>query len=87
MLFMTPTTTLQVRMPQQLRDDAESALQSMGLDLPTAVRLYLTKITQTRRIPFALEAEPPAELIQVDRETQERMDRVARVWKKARVRR
>ena len=29
----------------------------MGLDLPTAVRLYLTKVAKTRRIPFPLEAE------------------------------
>ena len=77
----TASTTLQVRLPRVLRDGAASALEEMGLDLPTAVRLYLTKVAKTRRIPFALEAEPAAEAIPVDRATQTRMDRIAKAWK------
>ena len=76
------TTTLQVRLPRALRDNASSALEEMGLDLPTAVRLYLTKVAKTRRIPFPLEAEPIAEVLEVDRATQLRMDRIAKSWKK-----
>jgi len=81
-LMTVASTTLQVRLPRSLRDDASSALEQMGLDLPTAVRLYLTKVARTRRIPFALEAEPVAEVVQVDRATQARMDRIAKAWKK-----
>ncbi len=77
------STTLQVRLPRSLRDDALSVLEEMGLDLPTAVRLYLTKVARTRRIPFALEAEPTVEAVKVDRAIQARMDRVGRAWKKA----
>ena len=85
---MTSTsTTLQVRLPQALRDSASSALEEMGLDLPTAVRLYLTKVAKTRRIPFPLEAEPIAEVVEVDRATQLRMDRIAKNWKKTKNRR
>ena len=76
------STTLQVRLPRALRDSASSALEEMGLDLPTAVRLYLTKVAKTRRIPFPLEAEPLAEVVEVDRATQARMDRIAKNWKK-----
>ena len=76
------STTLQVRLPRELRDSASSALEEMGLDLPTAVRLYLTKVAKTRRIPFPLEAEPIAEVLEVDRATQLRMDRIAKSWKK-----
>jgi DNA-damage-inducible protein J len=76
------STTLQVRLPRELRDNASSALEEMGLDLPTAVRLYLTKVAKTRRIPFPLEAEPIAEVLEVDRATQLRMDRIAKSWKK-----
>ncbi len=80
---MTSTsTTLQVRLPRELRDNASSVLEEMGLDLPTAVRLYLTKVAKTRRIPFPLEAEPIAEVLEVDRATQLRMDRIAKSWKK-----
>ena len=85
---MTSTsTTLQVRLPRALRDNASSALEEMGLDLPTAVRLYLTRVAKTRRIPFPLEAEPIAEVVDVDRATQLRMDRIAKSWKKAKNRR
>jgi DNA-damage-inducible protein J len=77
----TASTTLQVRMPRALRDGAASVLEEMGLDLPTAVRLYLTKVAKTRRIPFTLEAEPAAEVVEVDRATQTRMDRIAKAWR------
>jgi DNA-damage-inducible protein J len=84
---MTSSTTLQVRLPRALRDNASSVLEEMGLDIPTAVRLYLTKVAKTRCIPFALEAEPVAEVVEVDRSTQARMDRIAKSWKKTRNRR
>ena len=86
-IMTSASTTLQVRLPQALRDSASSALEEMGLDLPTAVRLYLTKVAKTRRIPFPLEAEPIAEVVEVDRATQARMDRIAKNWKKTKNRR
>jgi DNA-damage-inducible protein J len=75
--------TLQVRIPEQLRADADSVLADIGIDLPTAVRLYLTKIVQTRSIPFSLEASPiRIEQIPVDVETQAQMDSIATEWKR-----
>ena len=77
--------TLQIRLPEQLRDQAGAVLADMGLDLPTAVRLYLTKVVQTRSIPFALEATGvTVEALEVEAETQTQMDQVAAVWKKRR---
>ena len=73
--------TLQIRIPEQLRADADSVLADMGLDLPTAVRLYLAKIVQTRSIPFSLEASPNrVEQLPVDVETQAQMDAIATEW-------
>ncbi|MEI6278622.1 MAG: type II toxin-antitoxin system RelB/DinJ family antitoxin [Verrucomicrobiae bacterium] len=72
--------TLQIRLPQELREEADSVLGAIGLDMPTAVRLYLTKIVQTRSIPFALEAGP-VEVMSVDVETQTRMNAVATAWR------
>ena len=72
--------TLQIRLPQELRDEADSVLGAIGIDMPTAVRLYLKKIVQTRSIPFALEAGP-VEVIPVDEATQTRMDGVASAWR------
>jgi DNA-damage-inducible protein J len=80
------STTLQVRLPVKLRDEASAILEEMGLDLPTAIRLYLTKVVRTRRIPFELEANPvveTVEAIEVDETLQGRMDRIGNAWKKA----
>ncbi len=85
---MTSTsTTLQIRLSRKLRDSAASALEEMGLDLPTAVRLFFTNVAKTRRIPFLLEADPTAEVVEVDPSTQASMDRIAKVWKKTKPRR
>ena len=86
-IFMAiASTTLQVRLPVKLRDEASVTLEEMGLDLPTAIRLYLTKVVKTRRIPFELEADPvveAVEAIEVDEALQGRMDRIGTAWKKA----
>lgn len=75
--------TLQVRIPARLRADADSVLADIGMDMPTAVRLYLTKIVQTRSIPFALEAAGVrVEAVAVNAETQTQMDGVAAAWKR-----
>jgi DNA-damage-inducible protein J len=78
------TTTIQIRVPVQLRDEVSAVLDSMGLDLPTAIRVYLSKVVQTRRIPFALEAEPAAEAIPVDAAIQSKMDAIGEAWRKIR---
>jgi DNA-damage-inducible protein J len=77
------STTLQIRVPIQLRDEVAGILDSIGLDLPTAIRVYLSKVAQTRRIPFTLEADPAPELVPVDESIQTKMDAIAQAWKKA----
>lgn len=73
--------TLQIRIPDQLRADADSVLADIGLDLPTAVRLYLTRVVQTRSIPFPLEASSiRVEAIAVNADMQKQMDEIATAW-------
>lgn len=48
---------LQVRMDRDLKDSAEEVFAEIGLDATTAVRLFFTKVAQTRSIPFLLRAE------------------------------
>mgnify|MGYP005844622799 CR=1 FL=1 len=76
--------TLQVRLSDDLRTDADIVLNEIGLDMPTAVRLYLNKIVQTRSIPFPLEASNhvSVEELSVDANTQKKMDSVADAWRK-----
>lgn len=75
--------TLQIRLPNELRDQADSVLSEIGLDMPTAIRIYLNKIVHTRSIPFSLEAPSVSvEEISVDASTQKKMDAIAKVWHK-----
>ncbi len=77
------TTSLQVRIPQELRKEADVVLDSVGLDMSTAIRVYLKKIVSTRSIPFALVSEDSRSLeyVPVDDEIQSKLNKVDAVWK------
>ncbi len=78
------TTNLQVRIPQTLRKEVDVVLDSVGLDMSTAIRVYLKKIVSTRSIPFALVSEDSRalEYVPVDDEVQTKLNKVDSVWKK-----
>lgn len=76
--------TLQVRVSDDLRTNADAVLEDIGLDMPTAIRLYLNKIVQTKSIPFTLEAGGAVvEELEVDAITQKKMDAVGNAWRKS----
>ena len=52
------TAKLQIRMDRRLKEAADEVFSEIGLDATTAVRLFFTKVAQTRSIPFRLKAEP-----------------------------
>lgn len=79
--------TLQVRVEETLRSEADGVLREIGLDVPSAVRLFLTKVVQTRSIPFALTAAPRAVAIEVDAATQAKMDEIGALWSQRKPRR
>jgi DNA-damage-inducible protein J len=78
--------TLQVRLTDELREEVDEVLDEIGIDMSTAIRVYLKKIVHSRGIPFTLEATQPwaVESVRVDQETQVMMDQVADTWKKRR---
>jgi addiction module RelB/DinJ family antitoxin len=45
---------LQVRIDADLKNKAEKVLEEMGMDLPTAIRVFLKKVIYTKSIPFNL---------------------------------
>lgn len=47
-------TTVQVRVDMDTKSIVENILANMGLDMSTAIRMYLRKIQQTKSIPFSL---------------------------------
>lgn len=57
-------------------------LREMGMDMSTAIRVYLKKIVQSRSIPFPLEATRTGHVsvVSVDEETQRKMDDIVETW-------
>ncbi len=80
--------TLQIRIDEDLRTEADEVLHQIGLDVPSAVRLFLTKVVQTRSIPFDLKA-PGVRVVElsVDPATQARMDEIGSLWSKKKLQR
>lgn len=48
------TKAIQIRVKEKLKRDAESIFEDLGLDTPTAIRLFLKKVVVTKSIPFEL---------------------------------
>lgn len=56
--YNTPmTTNVQIRVDTKLKIEAEKTLNKIGLDLPTAFRIFLNKINITGGIPFAVNTD------------------------------
>ena len=45
---------LQLRIDDNLRKEASDVYSQLGLDLPTAIRMFLTRSVQVRGIPFSM---------------------------------
>ena len=53
------TSTLQIRIDSNLRRDADALFANAGLDLTSAVRLFLRQTVIRRRLPFEVLSESP----------------------------
>jgi addiction module RelB/DinJ family antitoxin len=51
---MAKTSLLQVRIDTELKRDAEKLFEEIGLDTPSAVRLFFKQSVARRAIPFPL---------------------------------
>lgn len=57
------STTLQVRTDETLKKDVQQILAGLGLDLSTAINMYLSQIRQTGGIPFNVIVEKKVEQV------------------------
>ncbi len=48
------TTTLQTRIDPKLKKDAQKALEKMGLDMSTGIKIFLAEVVRTNSIPFTV---------------------------------
>lgn len=49
---MSIQTTIQIRIEEKLKDKASKALKTMGLDLSSGIKLFLTEVATSESIPF-----------------------------------
>jgi len=73
---------MQVRVDEGLRSEANGVLREIGLNVPSAVWLFLTKVVQTRSIPFELTAPARVVGVGVGAATQANTDEVGAFWSK-----
>lgn len=48
------STLVQIRVDEDLKNEAASIYERLGLDLPTAIRIFLKKSVEESGIPFSL---------------------------------
>lgn len=53
------TTTLQIRVDNELKKDADRFFTAAGLDTTTAVRMFLRQVVIRQTIPFDIIADDP----------------------------
>ena len=51
---MRNTALVQSKVPLEVKESTEKILNSFGLDISTAIRMFLIKVKQTQSIPFTI---------------------------------
>ena len=52
---------LNVRVNSKLKSDSDKLFKSLGLNMSTAINIFLTKCVKTSSIPFTIEEDNPSE--------------------------
>jgi DNA-damage-inducible protein J len=71
------TVGIQIRVDKELKKQAEAVFADIGLDMPSAIRVFLKKVVVTRSIPFKLEGDDSW----VTNFTEEEMDELNKIHK------
>ena len=56
------TTNLNIRMDKEIKDQADSIFSELGLNMTTAINLFLRTAIREHGIPFALKLDIPNEV-------------------------
>jgi DNA-damage-inducible protein J len=75
---MATTTMIHVRVNEDLKKEASQALESMGLSVSDAVRVFLTRIAADQAFPFAIQvpnADTQAAMLEARTMTKARFNR------------
>ena len=61
--MMELDTRVQVRTNSQLKERATKTLDRMGIDMPTAINMFLTQIVSDQKLPFQPSITPYTDAI------------------------
>lgn len=53
------STMVQLRVEEQLKTEASDIFEQLGLDLSSAIRIFLTRAVQEKGIPFSMKLNTP----------------------------
>lgn len=69
------TKLVQAKIEKNLKEEAQDVLDKIGLDMATAIRIYLRQIVNEQAIPFKLEAqkEPVALVFNPEKTTRQKV--------------
>ena len=56
---MLKSTMIHVRIDKDVKDNATSTFESMGLSLSDGIRLFLLRVIADRKLPFEIRAGEP----------------------------
>ncbi|RJF41934.1 type II toxin-antitoxin system RelB/DinJ family antitoxin [Actinomyces sp. 2119] len=56
-------TRIQVRTSRHLKEQATRTLDRMGIDMPTAINMFLSQVVHDQRLPFQPSLTPYADAI------------------------
>ena len=54
------TTNLNVRVDSSLKEESDKLFKNLGLNMSTAINMFLTKCVKTSSIPFKIEEPKPS---------------------------
>jgi DNA-damage-inducible protein J len=61
---MAATALVQARVAPELKADVEGILNQIGLDIPTAIRMFFSRIRYDHGLPFAANQPLPIETVE-----------------------
>ena len=51
-------SNINIRVDKDIKQEAQNVFSSLGLDMSTAINIFLRQVIRLRSIPFAVTAEP-----------------------------
>lgn len=76
--------TIQIRIDEKTKQSANKVLEKLGLDMSSAVKLYLRQISRTKGIPFPVVTENGFTITQ-ERKMIEESNETMRLYKQGKI--